>query len=63
MVYAHLTLVADDFDDTVKLIAKDVSTYKAHKAYLMNELGYEIIEEFVDTDAGPVVILPRGYDY
>jgi hypothetical protein len=64
MVYAHL-LIKDKYEgsgDAVKLIAENTKAYQEYKEYLQ-EIGYEILDEFVDDDMGAIAILPEDFKY
>ncbi|WP_210522295.1 hypothetical protein [Hymenobacter terricola] len=64
MIYAHLIIKdADGFTAESKLVAADAAAYEDYKKYTTDELGYIIIDEFVDDDMGTIVILPEDFKY
>ena len=64
MIYARW-LIKDEGTGTgavVKLIAENTKAYQEYKGYL-DEINYEIIDEFVDDDMGTIIILPEDFKY
>lgn len=62
MIYAHLTIKQDGITHEVKLVAENQMVYDEYKFYLKDN-GFEIIDEFTDSDFGSIVILPEDFKY